>query len=189
MPVRPARVEDAPAIAAIYSHYALNTVITFATRAPTPEHYARQIAAGAYPFLVLEEAGQVVGFAYAGAFRPHDAYRWDVELTIYLRPGQEGRHAGRALMAPLLALLRRQGFLLAYSCVTLPNPRSIGLHRHFGFGELGVFPRTGYKLDAWRDVIWLQLALGSHDAAPAEPTPFSALPREEVDRILAAARE
>ena len=189
MPVRPARAEDAPAIAAIYSHYALNTVITFATHAPTPEHYARQIAAGAYPFLVLEEAGQVVGFAYAGAFRHHDAYRWDVELTIYLRPGQEGRHAGRALMAPLLALLRRQGFLLAYSCVTLPNPRSIGLHRHFGFGELGVFPRTGYKLDAWRDVIWLQLALGSHDAAPAEPTPFSALPREEVDRILAAARE
>ena len=112
-----------------------------------------------------------------------------MELTIYLLPGHEGRHAGRALMGPLLMLLRRQGFLLAYSCITLPNPRSIGLHRHFGFEELGVFPRTGYTLDAWRDVIWLQLALGSHDAAPAEPTPFSALPREEVDRILAAACE
>ena len=187
MPVRPARAEDTPAIAAIYSHYARHTVITFATQAPSAEHYARQIASGVYPFLVLEEAGQIAGFAYAGSFRPHDAYRWDVELTIYLQPGHEGRHAGRLLMGPLLMLLRRQGFLLAYSCITLPNPRSIGLHRHFGFKELGVFPRTGYKLGAWRDVIWLQLALGSQEAAPAEPLPFSALPRDEVDRILAAA--
>ena len=187
MPVRPARAEDAPAIAAIYGHYARHTVITFASQAPSAEHYARQIASGAYPFLVLEEDGQVAGFAYAGAFRPHDAYRWDVELTIYLQPGHEGRHAGRALMGPLLSLLRLQGFLTAYSCITLPNPRSIGLHKHFGFEELGVFPRTGYKLDAWLDVIWLQLALGSHEAVPAEPTPFSVLPKAEVDRILASA--
>lgn len=183
--IRPARAEDAPAIAAIYGHYVRETAVTFACHEYSADDYAAQIAEGHYPFLVCEEEGQVMGFAYAGAFRVKEAFRWDVELTIYLRPGSEGRGLGAKLMDGLLKLLRRQGYLLAYSCITLPNERSIGLHKHFGFEELGVFPRTGYKLGAWRDVIWLQLFLGEYSDSPAEPTPFHALDKTEVQRILA----
>ncbi|MGN0779200.1 MAG: GNAT family N-acetyltransferase [Aristaeellaceae bacterium] len=184
MRIRPACAQDTPAMSDMYDWYARNTAITFACHAPSPADYAHKIAEGRYPVLVCEDDGQLLGFAYAGPFRPHDAYRWDVELTIYLRPGQEGRHTGRLLMAPLLALLKRQGYLLAYSCITLPNPRSIGLHKHFGFEELGIFPRTGFKQGQWQDVIWLQLPLSTPSSTPAEPVPFSALSLEEVMGML-----
>ena len=189
MLIRPARTEDAPAIAAIYGHYVHHTAITFSTVQPTADHYREQIRQGIYPFLVCENADELLGFAYAGGFRPHDAYRWDVELTIYLRPGQEGRRLGDRLLRPLLALLRRQGFLTAYSCVTLPNPRSVSLHKRLGFTELGVFPRTGYKLGQWRDVVWLSLPLGRFDGEPAEPVAFARLPPAEISALLSQAED
>lgn len=170
MIIRPATTADAPAIAAIYDHYARETCVTFNTQAPAAAHYASQIAEGRYPFLAAEEAGEVVGFAYAAAFRPHDAYRWDVELTIYLRPGQEGRGVGSQLMAALLEALTRLGYLTAYSCVTVPNERSVALHRRFGFTELGVFPATGYKHGQWHSVLWLSKSLGKLASPPPEPT-------------------
>lgn len=184
MLIRPAHTADAPAIASIYSHYVRETFITFACEEPSAAHYAAQIDEGKYPFLVAEEDGAVVGFAYAAAFRQKEAYRWDVELTIYVRPGLERQGIGSRLMRPLLEILRRQGFLMAYSCITLPNERSIGLHKRFGFEELGVFPRTGYKLGRWCDVIWLQLALGEHAPDPGEPIPFRDLPAQDISRIL-----
>ena len=186
---RPACARDAARLADIYAPYVADTAITFATAMPTEAEFAEKIArvGTTFPFLVCEEEGRVLGYAYAATYRVREAYRWDVEISIYVDMSCRSRGVGRVLMERLLRCLRAQGYQNAYSCITLPNPRSIGLHKHFGFEELGVFPRTGYKLDAWRDVIWLQLALGSHDAAPAEPTPFSALPHEEVDRILAAA--
>ncbi len=187
MLIRPARTEDAPAIAAIYGHYVRHTAITFNTAQPSAAHYREQLCQGVYPFLVCEKAGEILGFAYAGAFRPHDAYRWDAELTIYLRPGQEGRRLGERLLRPLLTLLRRQGFLTAYSCVTLPNPRSVGLHKRLGFTELGVFPHTGYKLGQWRDVVWLSLSLRTFDGTPAEPVAFADLPPVEVAALLTQA--
>lgn len=184
MIIRPAQVSDAHAIADIYAHYVRETVITFACTEPTPESYAVEIREGKYPFLVAEEAGQAQGFAYAGEFRTKEAFRWDVELTLYLRPGMERQGTGTRLMKALLALLRRQGFLTAYSCVTLPNPGSLALQKHLGFETLGIFPKTGYKHGRWLDVIWLQLSLGSYEAAPADPIPFSALSSEEVLTII-----
>ena len=185
MLIRPARPEDAQAIAAIYSHYVRETVVTFACHEPSAAHYAAQIKEGVSPFLVAESDGHVAGFAYAAPFRQKEAFRWDVELTIYLQPGH-GRHGvGSRLMKSLLALLHRQGYLLAYSCVTLPNEGSLRLHRRFGFEELGVFPRTGYKLGRWCDVIWLQLALDECVPEPGEPIPFRDLPSQDISRILA----
>lgn len=169
MTIRPAETADAPAIAAIYDHYARETCITFNTQGPSAEHYADQIAEGRYPFLAAEEDGQIAGFAYASAFRPHDAYRWDVELTIYLRPGLEGNGVGSQLMAALLQDLTRLGYLTAYSCITVPNDRSVALHKHFGFTELGVFPNTGYKHGQWHGVLWLSKTLGEMASPPPEP--------------------
>ena len=172
MLIRPAAVTDAPSISAIYDHYARETCVTFNTQGPDAGHYAAQIAEGKYPFLAAEEAGEVVGFAYAAAFRPHDAYRWDVELTIYLRPGREGQGVGSQLMAALLDDLTRLGYLTAYSCITVPNDRSVALHKRFGFTELGVFPSTGYKHGQWHSVLWLAKNLGKLASPPPEPRAY-----------------
>ena len=179
MLIRPAAAADAPAIAAIYAHYAAHTAITFAAEAPTAEAYAARIADERFPFLVAQEKGAVCGFVYAAPFRQKEAYRWDVELTIYLAPGGEGRGTGAQLMEACLRLLRAQGYLNAYSCITLPNARSVGLHRRFGFEELGVFRKTGYKLGKWHDVIWMGKVLGEIDGEPAEPRPLSAIPSDD----------
>lgn len=185
MPIRPAAAQDAPAIAEIYNHYVRETVITFACRDIDAAHFAAQIAEGKYPFLVAESGEAVVGFAYASEFRQKDAFRWDTELTIYLAPGMERQGAGSRLMGALLRILKRQGYLTAYSCVTLPNEGSLRLHRRFGFTKLGIFPKTGYKLGRWCDVIWLQLPLGRHDSEPAEPRPFASLSADDIQALLA----
>jgi len=176
MLIRRAVPADAPAVAAIYAHYVRETAITFATEAPTAADYATRMADGRFPFLVAEESGCVLGFIYAAPFRQKEAYRWDVELTLYLVPGHEGQGTGKALMAACLQCLTAQGFLNAYSCITLPNERSVGLHRRFGFAELGVFRNTGYKLGKWHDVIWMGKVLGDFSQAPAEPRPIADQP-------------
>ena len=172
MLIRPAIAADAQAIAAIYGYYVRETCVTFACEEPSADHYADQIAEGRYPFLVAEDRGEVVGFAYAAEFRPKDAYRWDVELTIYLQPGREGQGVGSLLMEALLDHLTRLGYLTAYSCVTVPNERSVALHKRFGFEELGVFPSTGYKHGRWHGVLWLSKTLGEFADPPAEPRLF-----------------
>lgn len=179
MHIRFAAPADAPAVAAIYAHYVRETAITFATHTPTAEEYAARIADDRYPFLIAEEAGEVRGFVYASAFREKEAYRWDVELTIYLAPDDVGIGIGKRLLAECLRLLRLQEYLNAYSCITLPNERSVGLHRRMGFRELGVFPKTGYKLGKWHDVIWMGLVLGRFEVDPAEPKRWSSLPESE----------
>ena len=169
MLIRAAHPDDAAAVAEIYSHYVRHTAVTFATECPGVADYAARIADDRYPFLVAEEAGRVTGFMYAAAFRTKEAYRWDVELTVYMAPECCGQGGGAALMARCLALLQTQGYLNAYSCITLPNAASIGLHRRYGFRELGVFARTGYKLGKWHDVVWMGMELGEKSVPPEEP--------------------
>ncbi|MGN0794449.1 MAG: GNAT family N-acetyltransferase [Aristaeellaceae bacterium] len=175
MRIRSAVPADASAVAAIYDHYVRTTAITFATHTPAAEHYAGQIADDRYPFLVAEEEGTVTGFAYAAAFREKEAYRWDVEMSIYLAPGKEGHGIGKSLMSECLRLLAAQGYLTAYSCITLPNERSVGLHKGVGFRELGVFRKTGYKMGKWHDVIWMGYELGEYRDEPEEPKRLSEL--------------
>ena len=170
--IRYANIADARAIAAIYAHYVHRTAITFVAEAPTAADFVSRISDPRYPFLVAERDGRVVGFAYASMFRSKAAYRWDVELSIYLAPGIEGQGIGSALMEEILAAVEKQGYLNVYSCITMPNDRSVNLHKKFGFEELGRFPRSGYKHGKWHDVIWLgrPLAELTDEAGdPAEP--------------------
>lgn len=169
MLIRSAAAQDAAAVAAIYDWYAQHTAITFAAQGPTSAEFAARMADTRYPFFVAEEQGSIAGFIYAAPWRTKEAYRWGVELTVYLAPGHEGRGAGSLLMARCLETLTAQGYLAAYSCVTLPNPRSIGLHRRFGFEETGIFRRAGWKLGQWHDVVWLAKQLGPQEGEPAAP--------------------
>src|SRR4051795_5429180 len=168
--VRTATEADAAACAAIYAPYVTDTVVSFETEPPANAEMARRIAA-AHEWLVLEDQGRVVGYAYATTFHPRAAYRWACEVSVYLEPGRRRTGAGRALYEALLARLTVRGFRMAIAGMTLPNDASEGLHRALDFEPVGTYRRLGYKHGAWHDVAWTQRPLATGDDPPAEPQP------------------
>ncbi len=178
----PAR--DAAVIAAIYAPSVTASAISFEVEPPDAAEMAARIArvGSRFPWLVGERGGAVTGYVYAGAHRERAAYRWAVDVAVYIAAGQERTGVGRALYSSLFALLRLAGYHTACAGITLPNPGSIGLHEAFGFRPVGVYESIGYKAGAWRDVGWWQLALrvppspGNDDSAePAEPLTLAEL--------------
>jgi phosphinothricin acetyltransferase len=166
-----AAAADAQACAAIYAPYVRDTAITFELEPPTPDEMADRIARATadYAWLVLEDEGRVVGYAYGGPYKERAAYRWACEVSVYLEPGLRRRGAGRALYEALLPRLAARGFRTAVAGMTLPNDASVGLHRAMGFEPVGVWRRIGWKLGAWHDVAWVQRDLGDGEDPPAEP--------------------
>jgi L-amino acid N-acyltransferase YncA len=163
---------DAAACAAIYAPYVTATVATFEECAPSAEEFAGRIERGSrtHPWLVLEEDGRVVGYAYASHHRERAAYRWAADVAIYVDPAHHRRGAGRRLYGALLDLLRAQGLRVACAGITLPNDASVALHRAVGFEHVGTYRSIGWKAGAWRDVAWWQLRLSDDgDGPPAEP--------------------
>ncbi len=152
--LRPSRSSDCPQIAAIYAVYVETTPISFETEAPSADEMARrmQSLSPRYPYLVAEQDGAILGYAYAGAFRTRAAYQWSAETTVYLAQSAHRRGLGRALYRHLLAILTAQGFHGAFAGITLPNDPSVGLHENLGFVQVGQYPRAGYKLGHWHDV-------------------------------------
>jgi len=128
-----------------------------------------------YPWLVAERDGEIVGYAYASKHRERAAYQWSVDVTVYIADKAQRQGVGRQLYGQLLELLRKQGFRMAYAGITLANRGSVGLHEAMGFVPVGVYRNVGYKLGAWRDVGWWELALQPTEPTPQPPTPFSLL--------------
>ncbi|MCA0146949.1 GNAT family N-acetyltransferase [Blastococcus sp. LR1] len=166
--VRAATEADAAACAAIYAPYVTDTAITFELEPPSTAQMAERIAA-AHAWLVLEDDGVVVGYAYAGPYKERAAYRWSCEVSVYLDGGRRRRGGGRALYEALFARLAERGFRTAVAGMTLPNEPSVGLHTAMGFEPIGTYRRIGFKHGRWRDVLWAQRALGSYDEEPVEP--------------------
>lgn len=177
--IRPATAADASAIASIYGPYCDSTVISFEESAPTAEEMARRIATigATRPWIVLEDAGTIIGYAYASAHHERAAYRWSVSTAIYIARDHHRRGAGRALYTTLFALLRHLGYRQATAGITLPNAASVGLHTAFGFAPVGVYRKIGYKMGAWHDVGWYQAEIQPATDHPEDPRPF----REIVD--------
>lgn len=169
--VRDASARDAEACAAIYARYVTDTVITFETEPPTPAQLAERIAVAqqAHAWLVLEDAGQVVGYAYGGPYKERAAYRWVCEVSVYLEWGRRRTGGGRALYAALLDRLAERGFRTALGGMTLPNDASIGLHRTMGFEPVGTYRKIGWKHGQWHDVAWTQREIGTAADPPVEP--------------------
>jgi phosphinothricin acetyltransferase len=163
---------DGGACAAIYAPAVADGATSFEEPpAPTPEEMAGRIAATSrtHPWLVLEDAGRVVGYAYACPHRSRAAYRWAADVAIYVDSEYRRRGAGRRLYGALLELMGRQGLRIACAGIALPNPASVGLHRAVGFESVGTYRRIGWKAGAWRDVEWFELLLGDDAGPPAEP--------------------
>jgi L-amino acid N-acyltransferase YncA len=170
--VRDASERDAAACAAIYAPYVTDTAISFETEPPTAAEMARRIAAAQrrHAWLVLEDGGRVVGYAYGTAFHSRAAYRWACEVSVYLELGRRRTGGGRMLYEALLARLTERGFRVALAGTTLPNEASVGLHRALGFEPVGTYRRIGFKHGAWHDVAWSQRILAGGDDPPPEPT-------------------
>ena len=175
--VRIATVLDAPALAEIYAPYVRDTAISFEERPLSAAEFERRIEAVLlrYPYLVLEDAGGVLGYAYASAHAERAAYRWSVDTAVYVAGSAHGRGIGRALYAGLLLpILTRQGFHAAFAGIALPNDRSVALHEAVGFEPVGVLPQVGFKQGAWHDVGWWRRPLDPR-TPPRETIPFPEL--------------
>lgn len=169
--VRGASAQDGAACAAIYTPYVTDTAITFEIDPPGATEMSARITAAvqSHAWLVLEEAGRVVGYAYGSPFKARAAYRWACEVSIYLEPGRRRTGAGRMLYEALLPRLADRGYRMAVAGMTLPNDASVGLHTAMGFEPAGTYRRIGWKLDAWHDVAWMQRTILDGPNPPAEP--------------------
>lgn len=168
--IRPVCKDDAAAILAIYAPYVTDTAITFETEIPTLEDFSKRIEEiqSNYPYLVCEIGGKVVGYAYASKHRERAAYRYSVEVSVYVSQDHHRRGIGKALYKHLLAALQNYSYYSAYAGITYPNEKSIGFHKSFGFAEVGIFHNAGYKNDKWLDVIWLEKPLKDYGIPPEE---------------------
>lgn len=166
--IRPATEADAADLLAIYRPFVETSVVSFETVTPTVEEFSARIskALAGWQWLVAERHGKSAGYAYGSSHRERAAYRWSVEVSAYVHPGQQRRGIGRALYAKLFADLAHKGFCNAYAGVTLPNDASVGLHRNVGFAFIGTFGAVGRKFGRWHDVAWFQRRL--NDRPPFE---------------------
>lgn len=166
--IRAARVSDVPAIAGVYGPHVIHGTASFELAPPDDatmkERFVTVTGAG-LPWLVAEDGAEVVGYAYAGLYRPRPAYRFTLEDSIYVARGVEGCGIGRRLMAALLASAKAAGARQMLAVVGDPpnQPGSVALHRRYGFVEVGLLRSVGWKHGAWRDSLLMQRPLGEPD--------------------------
>lgn len=171
--IRPSTEHDLPAITRIYAHHVLHGTGTFETTPPTLEEMTARradVLSKGLPWLVAEEAGEVLGYAYGNWFKPRPAYRFSVEDSIYLAPEAAGKGLGRALLAELLATLERSGIRKVMAVIgDSDNAGSVGVHRALGFSHVGTVKACGWKFGRWLDIVLMEKAIGeAHTTPPAE---------------------
>ena len=169
--IRPSRDEDIAAITAIYAHHVLNGTGTFEIDPPSVADMTSRradVLSKGLPYIVAEEAGQVIGYAYCTWFKPRPAYRFSAEDSIYVAPGVHGKGIGRALLAELAAQAERVGIRKLIAVIgDSSNAGSVGVHRSLGFEHVGILKSCGWKFDQWLDVVLMEKALGPGDSTPA----------------------
>lgn len=177
-------MDDADRIAAIYERVVRETAVSFELHPPGPAEMVERIqtVTAGHPWLVSEQAGVVLAYAYATAFRGRAAYRWSVETTVYVHEEHWGHGVGREVYRGLLDLCTLWGFANAFAGIALPNPSSEALHASLGFTQVGIFPRAGHKMGEWHDVAWWHRPLASTDPL-REPKPP---PENQVRALLLA---
>lgn len=181
-----ATAQDAQAILDIYRPYVEQTAITFECTLPTLEEFARRIEGiiEEYPYIVCEENGQIIGYAYAHRQMEREAYGWNAELSVYVNKNHLRCGIGKALYGCLLQILPLQGVTNVYGGVTLPNPNSEKLHESFGFQRLGVYHSTGYKCGEWHDVVWFEKQIGPYSSKPQAFCPIKRIDPLKMQEIL-----
>ena len=175
MTIRDVRLTDAGSLLEIYAWYVRHTAVSFEYEPPTLEEFRGRIASttARYPWLVAEEDGRLLGYAYAGAFKGRAAYDWSCETTIYIDRHLRCRGIGRALYTALEAALASMGMRNLYACsafadpedetLTLDSPR---FHACMGYTQAGRCHRCASKFGRWYDMVWMEKRIGEHEADP-----------------------
>ncbi len=162
--IRPSADTDIPAITAIYAHAVTHGTASFELNPPSQDEMASRRAAlleGGYPYLVAEREGELLGYAYAGAYRTRPAYRSTVEDSIYVSPTAQGQGVGRALLEALIEECEKRDFRLVVAVIGDEDSHgSIGLHRSLGFEPVGILKGIGYKHGRWLSTVLMQRSLG-----------------------------
>ena len=181
--IRAATEADVPAMLALYAPYVENTTYTFEYTVPSREefmHRFREITAQ-FPWLVWEENGTVLGYAYGSLPFPRAAYAWAGEVSIYLAPEAQGKGLGRRLYTALETVMAAQGYRVLYAIITEENRGSLAFHKALGYLEAGVFTRCGLKFNRWLSVVWMEKHLNSVGIPSDFPISYKAF--VESDRI------
>ena len=174
--IRPSLPADLPAVTAIYAHHVTHGKGSFELEPPDLDDMSRRrsdVLAKGLPHLVASRGAEVLGFAYAGAFRPRPAFRFMAEASVYIHPDHTGLGMGRALLAELMRHCEALGIRQMLAVIgDSANASSIGLHRSLGFEHTGILKASGWKHGQWLDTVFMQKALGAGDSSTAsELTP------------------
>lgn len=184
-----ATVADAAALLEIYLPYVRTTAVTFELEDPTLEDFTERVrkTLERYPYIVAVEEGEIVGYAYASAFRPRAAYLHSIETSIYMRMDYRGKGVGRLLYETLAKLLVLQNVFNMEACIAHCDPAdeyvpatSRLFHERLGFKLVGKFNKCAHKFGRWYDMIWMERILGDHIA---DPQPFLPLPQVDPEKI------
>ncbi|MBW3096736.1 GNAT family N-acetyltransferase [Pseudohoeflea coraliihabitans] len=172
MQIRDARETDLGAITAIYADSVDHGVATYELSAPGQNEmqarYQNTVKHG-YPYLAAEQEGQILGFAYAGAFRTRPAYNWICEDSIYLAPEARGKGVGSALLASLIERCTEKGLRQMIAVIGGAHPASIAVHHKAGFAETGRLAATGFKHGRWLDTVFMSKPLGPGSTTLPDP--------------------
>ena len=169
--LRVAAPEDAAALVDIYAPYVRETAITFEYDVPSVAEFAARIAhtLESFPYLVAENDGEIVGYAYAGAFHPRAAYQWCVEMSVYVKREVRRMGVGRKLYDAMEAILKLQRLTNVEACIAVPSAPdahltmdSVRFHEKMGYRMVGAFHQCGYKFDTWYDMVWMEKHIGAH---------------------------
>ena len=176
--IRMATEKDVPQILEIYAPYIMTSTATFEYDVPCRKEFMHRFDSitAQFPWIVWEEDGRILGYAYASAPYTRAAYSWCAEPSIYLRPEAQGRGSGRKLYAALEWILDKQGYQVLYALITAENTGSIAFHEKQGYAYKVEFPNCGYKFGRWLGVLWLEKQL----SPLGDPEGFPK-PRREVN--------
>ncbi len=178
--LRIAEERDVPAMLAIYAPYILTTTYSFEYEVPTQEAFLARFRkyTAQFPWLVWEEQGEILGYAYGSPPFTRAAYAWCAESSVYLRSDAKGRSIGKKLYAALEALLELQGYVVLYALITSENETSLRFHEKCGFTLRADFPRCGFKFGRWVGVSWYEKRLNSVEFPSKSPTPWLSIGRD-----------
>ena len=185
--IRMASEDDSEAILKIYAPFITDTAITFETEIPSVDAFTARIGAimERYPFLVCEDDGEIIGYSYASRHRERAAFLYDVDTAIYVNPDYHGSGAADKLYNCLFLILEELGYYNAYASYVIPNEKSAGFHEKQRFIPVGTYPRTGYKLGRWHDLVWVWRTIKEHVDRPERVKSVSELAPEYLEELFA----
>ncbi|MCR5778584.1 MAG: GNAT family N-acetyltransferase [Lachnospiraceae bacterium] len=170
--IRDAKLSDAERLVEIYDYYVKNTAITFEYETPSVEEFRSRMEGimKGYPYLVIENEGKIVGYAYSRAFVGRAAYDWSCEMTIYLDHNERKSGLGRKLYEAMESALKKMGIINLYACIGYPEKEdeyltanSAEFHEHLGYKLVGNFYKCGYKFGRWYNMVWMEKLIGKHE--------------------------